>query len=110
MRQRLVIVGGRNNVFTGRLTPTCAPRAFWPTGISPCLDESVFAGGQLSDPAIQQTLVRPHGCCAFVELNSYATERCELNVGFDAGVGGSSKQLKKLGDTHPSSDKSLEES
>jgi hypothetical protein len=51
-------------------------RAFWPTGSKSLLaDESVFAGGQLSDPAILQILVRLHGSCTSVELSSYAAER-----------------------------------
>jgi hypothetical protein len=51
-------------------------RAFWPTGSKSLLaDESTFAGGQLSDPAILQILVRMHGSCTSVELSSYAAER-----------------------------------
>jgi len=51
-------------------------RAFWSTGnMSLLTDESIFAGGQLSDPAIGQILVRMHGSCTSVELSSYAAKR-----------------------------------
>jgi hypothetical protein len=51
-------------------------RAFWPTRNTPLLtDESIFAGEQPSDLAIQQILVRLQDSCTSVELTSYAAQR-----------------------------------
>ena len=76
MRQRLVVADGRNNRLTGRQAQRARSRAFRRTGNESLLiDASMFAGGQLSGPAIQQILVRSHDSCTSDELNSYAAER-----------------------------------
>jgi hypothetical protein len=86
-------------------------RASRPTGSKPLLtDESIFAGGQPSDLAIQQILVRSQDSCTSVELTSYAAQRAtNQTLASTRGSVGCFKHVKKLVDIPPSSDRSSEE-